>query len=88
MRALSPTMTLMGSMVELMEPSKASEVIDRQELMREEILDTLPHLRRLPERVDRLLTHRRAGGSSASAASSTRTADASCGRSSTERFWC
>jgi ubiquinone biosynthesis protein len=56
MRALSPTMTLMGSMVELMEPSKASEVIDRQELMREEILNTLPHLRRLPERVDRLLT--------------------------------
>ena len=56
MRALSPTMTLMGAMVELMEPSKSSEVIDRQALVREELLNTLPHLRRLPERVDRLLT--------------------------------
>jgi ubiquinone biosynthesis protein len=56
MRALSPTMTLMGGMVELMEPSKASEVIDREALVREELLNTLPHLRRLPERVDRLLT--------------------------------
>ena len=56
MRVLSPTMTLMGAMVELMEPSKASEVIDRQALVREELLNTLPHLRRLPERVDRLLT--------------------------------
>ena len=49
-------MTLMGAMVELMEPSKASEVIDREALVREELLGTLPHLRRLPERVDRVLT--------------------------------
>ena len=56
MRALSPTMTLIGAMVELMEPSKSSEVIDRQALVREELLNTLPHLRRLPERFDRLLT--------------------------------
>ena len=56
MRRLCPTMTLMSEMVELMQPSARSPVIDRSALLKDELLATLPHLRRLPERVDRLLT--------------------------------
>ena len=43
-------------MVELMQPSAAAPVIDRDALVKDELLAMLPHLRRLPDRVDRLLT--------------------------------
>lgn len=56
LRALCPGTTLMTAMVELMAPGANAPAIDRTALVKEEILGTLPHLRRLPERVDRLLT--------------------------------
>ena len=87
MRQLCPTMTLMSAMVELMQPSSShAPVIDRNALVKEELLATLPHLRRLPERVDRLLTL--AGRGELRVRSVTdEDGRASFARSSTERCW-
>ncbi len=56
MRALCPDITLMGSMLGMLESSDVLPVLDRNALIKEELISALPHLRRLPERVDRLLT--------------------------------
>lgn len=56
LRALCPTTTLMAAIVDLMAPQAESPVVDRGALVKDELIGTLSHLRRLPERVDRLLT--------------------------------
>jgi ubiquinone biosynthesis protein len=55
LRLLSPGLSL-ASAIELMTPSSGSPVLDPQAMVRDEILAALPHLRRLPERIDRILT--------------------------------
>ncbi len=55
LRILSPGLSL-ASAVELMTPSSGAPAVDPQAMVRDELLASLPHLRRLPERIDRLLT--------------------------------
>jgi ubiquinone biosynthesis protein len=55
LRVLSPGLSL-ASATELITPSAGAPVIDREAMIRDELLAALPHLRRLPERVDRILT--------------------------------
>ena len=40
----------------LMGPESTEPILDRDELIREELLGVLPHLRRLPDRIDRVLS--------------------------------
>ena len=51
----------MAAAMQLMESPTAAPVVDREQLVRDELLAVLPHLRRLPERVDRILDADRAG---------------------------
>ena len=55
LRILSPGLSLASAM-ELMKPTGASPLLDPQAMVRDELLAALPHLRRLPERLDRILT--------------------------------
>ena len=54
LRAISPDVAFVSAATAMVE-SKDAPVIDQQAMMRDELLAVLPHLRRLPERVDRLL---------------------------------
>jgi ubiquinone biosynthesis protein len=56
LRVLCPGSSLMSAAMQLLEAPKESAVVDRKEVARDELLAVLPHLRRLPERVDRILT--------------------------------
>jgi ubiquinone biosynthesis protein len=56
LRALVPDLALVAAAMALVERKEDQPVVDRKELVREELLSMLPHLRRLPERVDRILT--------------------------------
>jgi ubiquinone biosynthesis protein len=57
LRVLSPGRSLMSSALQMLErPADAAPAVDPQQLVRDELLSMLPHLRRLPERVDRILT--------------------------------
>jgi ubiquinone biosynthesis protein len=56
LRVLCPGSSLMSAAMQLLEAPKESAVVDRKEVARDELLAALPHLRRLPERVDRILT--------------------------------
>jgi len=56
MRVLCPGRSLMTSAIEMLETPNATPVFDREELVKEELLALLPHLRRIPERVDRILS--------------------------------
>ncbi len=55
LRALVPDVSLMGATSELMR-SRADPVLDPRTLAGQELLAALPHLRHLPDRVDRILT--------------------------------
>jgi ubiquinone biosynthesis protein len=55
LRVLSPGLSLASAM-ELMSSAGAAPVLDPQAMVRDELLAALPHLRRLPERIDRILT--------------------------------
>ena len=55
LRVLCPGLSLMTAFVDLLS-SPSDPVIDRDAMIRDELLSALPHLRRLPERVDRILT--------------------------------
>jgi ubiquinone biosynthesis protein len=55
LRVLSPGLSLVSAR-ELMTSKTSPPVIDRDAMIRDELLAVLPHLRRLPERVDRILT--------------------------------
>ena len=57
LRVLSPELNLVAASAALMGPgSTEAPVLDRDELIREELVAMLPHLRRLPDRVDRVLS--------------------------------
>ena len=55
LRGLDPAQSLMASTTLLTDPATASTFVDRNQLLRDELWATLPRLRRLPERVDRIL---------------------------------
>ena len=55
LRVLAPGTSLMTAALDVIGSSAPSPVGDPAELVREELLSMLPHLRRLPARVDRLL---------------------------------
>jgi ubiquinone biosynthesis protein len=55
LRILSPGLSLASAM-EMMTPASGTPVLDPQAMVREELLAALPHLRRLPDRIDRILT--------------------------------
>ena len=56
LRALVPDLALIAAAMTLVERKDDDAVVDRKEFVRDELLSLLPHLRRLPERVDRILT--------------------------------
>ena len=56
LRVLCPGISLMSSALELLQSPAASAIVDRDRMVREELVAALPHLRRIPERVDRILT--------------------------------
>jgi ubiquinone biosynthesis protein len=55
LRILSPGLSLASAM-ELMTADAGSPVLDPRAMLRDEVMSALPHLRRLPERIDRILT--------------------------------
>jgi ubiquinone biosynthesis protein len=55
LRVLSPELSLVGAATELM-LSTTGPAVDQSEMIRDELLAAAPHLRRLPERIDRILT--------------------------------
>jgi ubiquinone biosynthesis protein len=56
LRVLAPGLSLMGAVAELVEAPGSSAVFDRNEMIRDELLAILPYLRKLPDRVERILT--------------------------------
>jgi ubiquinone biosynthesis protein len=56
LRALCPDLSLLTAATELVGGRSGEPVVDRKTMARDELLAMVPHLRRLPERVDRLLT--------------------------------
>jgi ubiquinone biosynthesis protein len=56
LRTLVPEMSLVTAAMSLVERKDERALVDRKELVRDELVSMLPHLRRLPERVDRILT--------------------------------
>ena len=54
LRALRPDISLVAAATELVDRGTET-VVDPKELARDELLAMVPHLRRLPERVDRIL---------------------------------
>jgi ubiquinone biosynthesis protein len=56
LRALVPDLAFVAASMALVDRQQDQPIVDRKELVREELLSMLPHLRRLPERVDRIMT--------------------------------
>jgi ubiquinone biosynthesis protein len=56
LRTLVPDLSLVAAAIGMVDRKDDHAVVDRKELVRDELLSMLPHLRRLPERVDRILT--------------------------------
>jgi ubiquinone biosynthesis protein len=56
LRVMSPGVSLVSAASEMMVSPDSSPVVDRDDLIREELLAALPHLRHLPDRIDRILT--------------------------------
>jgi ubiquinone biosynthesis protein len=55
LRVIAPQLSVVTAVNELM-VSRETPVIDRDAMIRDQLLATLPHLRRLPDRIDRILT--------------------------------
>lgn len=55
LRVISPMASIVTAAGEMVSSSTAP-VIDRDEMIRDELVAALPHLRRLPDRIDRILT--------------------------------
>ena len=53
---LSPDLSLVTAATEMMASPTAPAVIDPKEMIRDEVLSALPQLRRLPSRLDRILS--------------------------------
>ena len=56
LRILAPGISLVTMATESMTSTTAPPLIERDELLRNELAAALPHLRRLPDRIDRILT--------------------------------
>ena len=56
MRVLDPSLSMVAAATEMMTSTTAPKPIDPEAMVRRELEATLPHLRRLPERIDRVLT--------------------------------
>jgi ubiquinone biosynthesis protein len=56
LRVLVPDLAFIAAAIGLVERKEDQPIVDSRELMREEMLAMLPHLRRLPDQVDRILT--------------------------------
>jgi ubiquinone biosynthesis protein len=56
LRALCPDLSLVSAATELLGGRSSEPVVDRKTMARDELLAMVPHLRRLPERVDKMLT--------------------------------
>jgi ubiquinone biosynthesis protein len=56
LRVLAPELSLVSAATETMTSTTAPAPLDRDAMIRDELLDALPHLRRLPDRIDRILT--------------------------------
>ena len=56
LRALCPDVSLVAAATSMVEGPAGEAVVDRGQLARDELWAMVPHLRRLPERVDRILT--------------------------------
>ena len=82
-RAAVPSCSLMAAAMQMLQSPAATPLVDRKEMVRDELMAVLPHLRRLPERVDRILAADRPRRAADADRRSTRTAGASCARSST-----
>jgi ubiquinone biosynthesis protein len=54
-RTLTPELSIVNAVSELMAPSDDAPVVDPGTMLRDELLAVVPHLRRLPDRVDRML---------------------------------
>jgi ubiquinone biosynthesis protein len=54
-RVLAPSVSMVTAAAELMGPDAASPIVDREAMLREELVKAIPHLRRLPDRIDRIL---------------------------------
>ena len=55
LRVISPTASMVAAATEIVS-SASVPVIDRETMIRDELVAALPHLRHLPDRVDRILT--------------------------------
>lgn len=55
LRVLSPDLALVNAATELMASPSTSPLGDRTSILRDELIGMLPHLRRLPDRIDRIL---------------------------------
>ena len=55
LRVIAPQLSFTAVANELM-ASTDTPVLDRETMIRDQLLDALPHLRRLPDRIDRILT--------------------------------
>ncbi len=56
LRVLAPDLSLVSAATESMTSVTTPAPIDRDAMIRDELLSALPHLRRLPDRIDRILT--------------------------------
>jgi ubiquinone biosynthesis protein len=56
LRVLQPELSLVGALTRMVSDTSGQAVVDRNEMIRDELLALVPRLRRIPERVDRILT--------------------------------
>jgi ubiquinone biosynthesis protein len=56
LRLLDPGMSMVATATELMAPDAPSPIVAQDQVLRDELMQMLPHLRRLPERIDRVLS--------------------------------
>jgi ubiquinone biosynthesis protein len=56
LRVISPELNVVATAAGLMGPESDEPVLDRDALIRDELISVLPHLRRLPDRIDRVLS--------------------------------
>jgi ubiquinone biosynthesis protein len=56
LRAICPEISLMSAATTLMHAPGSEQLVDPRQVVRDEVVAALPHLRRLPQHVDRLLT--------------------------------
>jgi ubiquinone biosynthesis protein len=56
LRLLDPEMAVVSTAAALVGPDADAPIVDRDTVLRDELMRVLPHIRRLPERIDRVLT--------------------------------